>query len=158
MRFLCDEMLAGLARWLRAAGYDADMVTPGEADRAIVERARAERRTLLTRDRAIVQIKDAAALTLVLQSEGLDNWARELRERLQLDWLNAPLSRCLLCNVQLVDADAEALARMPEDSRGGQGPFHACPTCRRGYWPGSHVKRMTKRLERFAGQDESETP
>ncbi|NIO40077.1 MAG: hypothetical protein GTO41_07735, partial [Burkholderiales bacterium] len=22
MRFLCDEMLKGLARWLRAAGYD----------------------------------------------------------------------------------------------------------------------------------------
>ena len=162
MKFLCDEMLAGLARWLRAAGYDTTMALPGTHDRALLDLARAQNRTLLTRDRAIVQIKDATNHTFVLETEGLDNWARELRQRLNLNWLADPLSRCLVCNVELTEASIEALARMPEDSRNGAGPFHECPKCHRGYWPGSHVRRMRKRLEGFSrhtpGHGGSETP
>jgi uncharacterized protein with PIN domain len=33
LRFLCDEMLAGLGRWLRIAGYDAAIAGPGRRDR-----------------------------------------------------------------------------------------------------------------------------
>ena len=158
MRFLCDEMLAGLARWLRAAGHDADMAEPGEADRTLLERARNQGRTLLTRDRAILQIKDAANVATILETQGLDAWAQELRERHGVDWLAHPFTRCLMCNVDLVDAGPETLARMPEDSRALPGPFRACPKCHRGYWPGSHVKRMRTRLERFAGHGHGETP
>lgn len=162
MRFLCDEMLAGLARWLRAAGYDADMAPPGAPDRALVECAQAQGRTLLTRDRALLQIKGTADFTHLLQTQNLDGWARELRDDLKLDWMARPFSRCLVCNVELIEADAQALARMPEDSHAGPGPFLECPTCHRGYWPGSHVKRMMRRLQCFAGQEprhgEDETP
>ena len=35
---LCDAMLGGLARWLRAAGYDAGFAY-GIEDRALVRRA-----------------------------------------------------------------------------------------------------------------------
>ena len=158
MRFLCDEMLAGLARWLRAAGYDANMAPPGAPDRAVVECAKTQGRTLLTRDRAILQIKGAADFTYMLETENLDGWARELRERLNIDWLARPFSRCLVCNIDLTDADAEALARMPADSRAGPGPFRECPNCHCGYWPGSHVKCMTQRLTGFAGHAPGETP
>ncbi len=34
VRFLCDEMLTRLARWLRAAGYDTVMLEIGESDGA----------------------------------------------------------------------------------------------------------------------------
>jgi len=150
MKFLCDEMLAGLARWLRAAGYDADMGAAGMADRQLVRRAQTQGRTLLTRDRDLLLIKDAARCTMLLQSESLDDWAHELQQVHGIDWLKRPFSRCLLCNVELVDADDDALARMPEDTRTRPGPFKSCPQCGRGYWPGSHVKRMMARLKQFA--------
>jgi len=158
MKFLCDEMLAGLARWLRAAGYDAAMARPGAADRDLVAQARAEGRILLTLDRALPAIKGAADISVLLHGAGLDAWAGELKARLGVDWLARPFTRCLMCNVELATADAQALARMPEDSRNGAGPFRACPRCRRGYWPGSHVKRMQRRLAAFAGQRPDDAP
>jgi len=150
MKFLCDEMLAGLARWLRAAGYDADMGTAGETDRTLLHRAQDQDRILLTRDRAILHMKDAPRSTIVLHGETLDDWACELHSLCGLNWLHRPMSRCLVCNIDLIEADKDALARMPEDSRALPGPFMSCPQCRRGYWPGSHVKRMMARLQHFA--------
>jgi len=49
-RFLCDEMLAELARWLRIAGYDAAQAERGLADRQILDQAIAEGRLMLTRE------------------------------------------------------------------------------------------------------------
>ncbi|MBF0247583.1 MAG: hypothetical protein HQL36_05860 [Alphaproteobacteria bacterium] len=157
-RFLCDEMLAGLARWLRAAGYDAATGAAGQNDRALVERAVAEDRLLLTRDHALPRIKGAFDHTLVLDGTDLDDWAAELRGRLRLDWRAAPMTRCLVCNVELTDADGAARAHIPDGARAGPGPFRACPACGRAYWPGGHVQRMLKRLARFAGHPEAEEP
>lgn len=53
MRFYCDEMLARLARLLRAAGYDTLLSEGGEQDAAMAGRARAEGRVLVTRDREL---------------------------------------------------------------------------------------------------------
>lgn len=158
MKFLCDEMLGSLARWLRAAGYDAAQAAPGAPDRDLVEQALRERRVLLTRDRALLDIKGADAVTHFLDNGDMDSWARQLRLELDVNWLIAPFTRCLVCNVDLVDAGAEALARMPVDSQNGPGPFRECPKCHRGYWPGSHVKRMTRRLEGFAGLRSHDAP
>ena len=40
MRLLCDEMLAGLSRWLRAAGHDSLLVNAGANDAAVLATAR----------------------------------------------------------------------------------------------------------------------
>src|SRR5687767_4520081 len=50
--FACDAMLGGLARWLRAAGYDASW-HPGIPDRDLVHLARSESRFLLSADNDI---------------------------------------------------------------------------------------------------------
>ena len=51
LRFLCDEMLHGLGRWLRAAGYDTVIADGGLSDRAVAARCTDEHRVLLTKDR-----------------------------------------------------------------------------------------------------------
>src|SRR5215208_6379836 len=50
VRFLCDAMLGGLAKWLRAAGYDAYYAREGTdvSDRTLTAKALRERRVLLT--------------------------------------------------------------------------------------------------------------
>lgn len=152
MRLLCDEMLVGLARWLRAAGHDAATPVPGDDDRRLIARAAVEERVFLTRDRPIARHKAAAGLVLILESESLDAQAVELRRRLRVDWLADPFSRCLVCNVSLVTARPQEMARAPDAARLGGGPFCRCPSCERLYWPGSHARRMRARLEAWAGE------
>ena len=52
MKFLCDAMLGGLAKWLRAAGYDAYYAREGTdvSDRTLTAKALEEGRVLLTSD------------------------------------------------------------------------------------------------------------
>ncbi|HSV29659.1 MAG TPA: Mut7-C RNAse domain-containing protein [Candidatus Omnitrophota bacterium] len=149
-RFLCDEMLTGLGRWLRAAGHDTLLAPKGAADGRLVALAGIEGRLLLTRDRAILDHKAAAGIALVLEADGLDGWAVELRRRMGLDWTMAPFTRCLVCNTCLTPARAEHVAAVPEDSR-GLGPVQWCVQCRKPYWRGGHVRRMEARLARWVG-------
>jgi hypothetical protein len=92
LRFLCDEMLAGLGRWLRIAGYDTAIAARGCRDRDLVEQAHAEQRILLTRDRRLVEIRRANDRTIVLNGNGIDACARKLGRRLALDWTSDLLS------------------------------------------------------------------
>jgi uncharacterized protein with PIN domain len=149
VRLLCDEMLRGLGRWLRAAGHDTLIARAGTADRDLIGFARAERRILLTCDRELARLAGDAAKVLSLASQAPDQAACELRARLGLNWLAAPFSRCLLDNAELRPASAVQAAALPEASRAGAGPILACPECGRVYWPGSHVRRMRARLERW---------
>jgi uncharacterized protein with PIN domain len=155
-RFLCDEMLAALARWLRAAGYDAALVPPSAPDPQLIDQARAEQRVLVTRDRTLAA--EAKAIRAVLLPEGsLDDQAAALGRALRLDWRLAPFTRCMIDNEPLRPATADEIAAMPETSRNRPGPFRACPRCGRLFWPGSHVRRMAERLERWAAADSDET-
>ena len=85
LRLLCDEMLKGIGRWLRAARYDAAIAAEGASDQTLVAHARAEGRILLTCDRRLAALAGGAR-TLVLASERLDQAARELKE-FGIDWL-----------------------------------------------------------------------
>ena len=147
MRLLCDEMLAGLARWLRAAGHDAALGPPRTSDRALVELARAENRLLLTRDRTLPHL---APDLVMLLPEPLEAQAELLARRLGLNWREAPFTRCLVDNTPLAPASAQALATLPAQTTRLPGPFSTCPVCRRLYWPGSHVRRMAARLNGWA--------
>jgi uncharacterized protein with PIN domain len=148
MRLLCDEMLARLARLLRAAGYDVDLARGGEKDAAMLARARAEARVLVTRDRALAA--KAAPASALLAADDLEGQARALSAALPIDWELAPFTRCMVDNAALRAAAPEEVARVPQDARSGPGPFRACPACGRFYWPGGHVKRMSAKLHALA--------
>lgn len=143
LRFLCDEMLKGLARWLRTAGYDVTLEADATPDRRLIERALAEHRLLLTRDRTLLEIRDALRVVVVLEANGVDDCARELTHKLGIDWLHRPFSRCLLCNTPLLAA--ERPADFPPDIE----QAYLCPSCGKYYWHGGHVERMRHRLERW---------
>ncbi len=145
--FLCDEMLQGLGRWLRAAGHDTAVAERGQADGDLLQWAGAEARLLLTCDRELAARAVPRVAVLALPAEGLDAGARQLSADLGLDWLYAPFTRCLLDNTVLRPASARERLSLPPKARGLDGPVTACPGCARLYWPGSHVRRMRARLE-----------
>jgi hypothetical protein len=148
MRLLCDEMLKGVGRWLRAAGYDVALVDDGAHDDDLLARTAAKDRLLLTCDRRLFARAGSAAAVVVLGTETVDGAARELSARLGIDWLHAPFTRCLRDNAPLVAAGEEAIAELPATARQGDGPIMRCPECNRVYWPGSHVRRMLTKLTR----------
>ena len=151
MRLYCDEMLARLGRWLRAAGYDTAIAESGLADAEIIARCAAEGRTLLTRDRHLAAVAGDRIPVLRLADSSLADsslaaQARALRAALAINWQRAPFTRCLVDNTPLVPAPPEMASQVPPVSRAIGGPFHLCPECRRLYWPGGHVRRMLARL------------
>ena len=148
MRFLCDEMLARLARLLRAAGYDTYLAQDGEHDAGLLKLAREEGRVLVTRDKRLAAA--ASPESVIVSGFGVEAEARSLAEQLTIDWNAAPFTRCVVDNAPLRDATAEDLVEMPQSAREGPGPFRVCPACRRLYWPGSHVRRMNERLARLS--------
>lgn len=148
MKFLCDEMLKGLAKWLRAAGYDTEIANDGETDRALIHRARASGRLLITRDNKLMEFRDAADTVRLLHCTNTDNCAKILKEKTSVNWLHQPFSRCLLCNSLLIGIKDIAEASVPDDVK--DIPLFQCPDCRRIYWSGGHVQRMRAKLERWA--------
>ncbi len=149
MRLLCDEMLTGIGRWLRVAGYDTLIARSGTLDADLLTLARAESRILLTCDRKLRYLSGHDPGVVILRSEEPNAAARELRTRLGIDWLHAPFSRCLVDNAVLRPASERELASVPDTARRNDEAVTACPECGRIYWPGSHVRRMRAKLERW---------
>jgi uncharacterized protein with PIN domain len=153
--FLCDEMLKGLARWLRAAGYDTLVAPDGTPDAALLAAAAREGRLLLTRDRRLPEAAEGRRLVRLLPDENLDATALWLRQWLGVDWLLAPFTRCLVDNAPLRAAGPVEAASLPPRARALPGRVTACPVCGRLYWEGSHVRRMRERLTHWREGAES---
>ena len=144
-QFFADAMLGKLARWLRVLGldtaYDAEI-----DDHELTERADAEERVLLTRDRHLVEHLRPRRSVLIRSDVPLD----QLGEVVRACDLGPPaelFTRCLVCNGALRPATAEEReALVPEGSRALPGPVRRCPRCLRVYWQGSHAERMRRAL------------
>lgn len=145
-RFLCDEMLGHLCRYLRAAGYDALLARNGSNDAELLRQCHAEGRHFLTQDTLVREHKAALGVALILPQGNLDHLAALLVKYYHLDWLSHAFTRCLIDNSPLETADGEALARAPVDALRPEEPLYHCPTCGRIYWRGSHYKRMHAKL------------
>ena len=148
-RLLCDENLAGLARYLRAAGYDTLLAAPRQPDSELLALCQAEDRVLVTRDRRLARSAPSRSRAVLLVGDDADDHALALSRELGIDWTLAPFTRCLVDNIRLEPANDADLARIPEQSRLLPGPFRKCPGCGRIFWPGSHVRRMRARLQRW---------
>ena len=145
-RFFADAHLGALARLLRMAGFDT-VYDNGLHDDAIVRRAEAEQRIVLSRDRELLKRRELAHGAYLHELRPARQ-LREVFERFELAGRCEPFSLCLCCNVRLRPADkAAVVARLPSRVRERQQRFCECPACGRLYWEGSHWQRMRARLD-----------
>ncbi len=149
-RFLCDEMLQRLGRWLRAAGYDTAIATAGQDDRELVQQANNENRLLLTRDRHMAQFRNGRGLIMLLKANSLTSEVADISERFAINWLLRPFTRCLECNTPLIPATSEQRMQLPEGALNISDIVLYCPRCDKLYWEGSHVRRMRHTLQNFS--------
>jgi uncharacterized protein with PIN domain len=151
VKFLCDAMLGGLAKWLRAAGYDAYYARQGTDidDRALTEKALREGRVLLTGDRGFLErapVRDGRLELLLLPHLPVEEQLRAVVESFGLE---PRPSRCMECNGDLETVSLEAVVdRVPPGVAREQREFWRCRNCGRVFWHGSHWARISGRLQR----------
>jgi len=145
-RWLVDEMLGRLARYLRFVGCDA-AYERGVSDDELLAQAQREDRLLLTRDRALAARSPRALL--LRSSEVGTQWA-EVRAAFPDLPTTPTFERCSLCNGTLRPAPA---GRPAVDARGrpwsGAPPerLFACLDCGHLFWDGSHTERIRRQLQ-----------
>jgi len=149
--FFCDAMLGGLARWLRAAGYDAEFEY-GIDDALLIERAREDGRVILSSDGPLFErnvIKDAhvRALYVPQQLSKLQQLQFVLGE-LRLSILPA---RCMACGGELAEVPKHAvMGEVPPLAYRSCERFWRCGRCGKLLWHGTHWQKITRRLAELA--------
>lgn len=145
-RFLADTMLGKLAKWLRILGYDV-LYARDLDDHALLALARAEGRTLLTRDEELAR----RSRGILISS---DDWREQLRELSKLIRLEKErlFSRCLECNTPLEQVKREEVAdRVSPYLLASQAEFGRCPRCQRIYWKGTHFASALAEISGIEG-------
>jgi uncharacterized protein len=154
LRFFCDAGLGGLARWLRAAGYEARWEA-GIDDAVLLREAAKNSETVLTTDsmlmeRRVVRDQMVPALwlppTMDIPSQ-LKTVFRELGLRIL-----AP--RCMSCGGLLRTADKEALReRIPPRTYRWLDEYFVCSRCGKLFWHGTHWARIAASLDALEGRE-----
>jgi uncharacterized protein len=147
MKFLVDQTLGGLIKWLRLLGFDVDQIriTPEELPNLPPPRKDS---FILTRQASLPQ-KSPRPDLVILASDNPEAQLMEICRRLYLSpeiW--EPLNRCSRCNQTLVPLTPEQVeGRVPDYISQKHHHFFECPQCRRVFWEGSHQRHIRRRLQ-----------
>jgi uncharacterized protein with PIN domain len=153
--FVCDAMLGGLARWLRAAGYDAEF-EHGIADPVLVARAVATGKVLLSSDagvfeRSIVR-KEMVRSLFIPRAIG-----KVEQLRFVLGTLKLPVRdpRCMGCGGELIEVPnkEDVRAEAPPRTFECQPRFWRCARCSKLLWKGTHWQKIEARLQELASAE-----
>ena len=147
-KFLADEMLGRLAKWLRLLGYDTKYVS-GIPDSKVLELAESEGRMILTRDTSLIRRRRCRNYIFVRD----DHWRRQLRQvyaeaKLNLD---SALTMCAVCNRPLRPVDKHSVrALAPQYVYATREKFSRCANCSRIFWAATHTESILAELADLA--------
>jgi len=141
-------MLGKLTRWLRMLGQDV-VYTGSMDDKELIQKAKKEKRILLTRDLELYQqaIGRGAEAFLVegkTEAEKLAKLAKRFGFELEID---VKVSRCPKCNTRIRPVSkTDVINKIPKTTSSYYDEFWKCPECQQVYWRGAHWKRIEKTL------------
>ncbi|WXG43139.1 MAG: Mut7-C RNAse domain-containing protein [Promethearchaeati archaeon SRVP18_Atabeyarchaeia-1] len=148
-KFLVDEMLGEVARWLRLLGYDADYLKD-VTDQELINRSKRDGRVLLTSDQELqARATKEGIHSLLLQSGSVTSKLVALAKAYKLDLcLNPTNSRCPICNgkVREVCNTKELNDSVPSKVLDKNDEFWVCTKCNKVYWVGGHWKNITRTI------------
>ena len=152
IKFLLDNHLGRLARYLRLLGFDTLYFNNQLDDEALAKLSHDTQRVLLSRDRGLLkrrQVIHGFCLQTVAPYEQL----KSVVLRFQLAGKIDPWKRCLRCNGILQPVDKEAVIESLEPKTKRYFiDFQQCATCAQVYWRGSHTIHLQTFLDRFLNE------
>jgi len=154
IKFIVDNNVGKLAKWLRIMGYDA-LLFSGEDDGRMVKVALAQNRVILTKDTQIMRrrlVTSGRLKAILIEDDDVEAQLHQVVEALNLDYHFRPFSMCLECNQSLIEKDKDTVRELvPPYVLKTQGLYMECPSCHRLYWRGTHWQAMSRELEKLAG-------
>ena len=147
MKFLCDQMLGTLAKWMRIFGFDTFYANGEIDDKELIDICLKENRILITRDKILIQIARRENLkTIEINTIDIDEQIKKVISDREID-LKKVLSRCILCNtvVDEIKKD-EVKGKVPKKVYDNNEKFWICKKCDKIYWKGSHYENMIDKI------------
>jgi uncharacterized protein with PIN domain len=163
MRFIADNTVGKLRRWLGLLGYDI-VYDPRPAREIVRDPAVVEgpwtvlgRCPTLADEQIAGSIPGTTRLFFPVESPVLTEQIREIARVFPLDFAQTLFSRCTLCNLPL--EGPMALDALPVPAREAVPPlvvewrdrYFYCPVCQRAYWEGTHTGRIREVLRSEVG-------
>lgn len=148
MKFICDDNLGRLAKWLRTLGYDT-LFYSTISDRKLVKRSLDEGRVILTRDNNLIKMKAVQDYVLIKSDQPLEQ-LKQVIQHFELKKDEERLfSRCLVCNTPLKQIARERVKdRLYPYVYKTQENFVYCSACDKIYWPATHIDHMMEKLKK----------
>jgi hypothetical protein len=152
VRFIVDNNVGKLAKWLRIMGYDA-LLFKDKDDGNMVKIALAENRVVLTKDTQVMKrrlVSNGKLKAILVEDDDPKMQLRQVVNALGLDYRSKPFSICIECNQSLERRDRDEVRDLvPPYVFKTQRQYMECPSCHRIYWQGTHWEAMSKELEQF---------
>lgn len=152
IKFVVDNNVGKLAKWLRILGYDTIFVKD-IADNDLIRIALTQNRIILTRDTQIIKrrvVTIGRLKAILIKDDDLRAQLRQVVTMLKLNFRHQTFSLCLECNQPLVTEPKEKVKSLvPPYVFQTQDEFVRCPHCGKIYWQGTHVQQMERELERL---------
>jgi uncharacterized protein len=152
VKFLCDDQLGKLARWLRIIGQDVFYKNRLD-DQELMDVAAKESRLILTRDLRLAKVLEDKKLPHYLVMENypahqLKEVAAKFQDRIKI----RVFSRCTECNLILEPVEKAAVADLiPPFVFKTQDRFRQCPNCKKVFWAATHRAHVEEQLAHLLG-------
>ena len=142
-RFVLDDHLGKLARYLRMLGYSS-YYDNKFTDEEIITLAERERCIILTRDKELLKHKSITHGYFVRSNKAVEQLI-EVLSRLDLKRSIRPFRICLKCNEKIIPVSKDEIQnRLDVNTKIFYNEFYSCSGCGRIYWKGSHYERMVR--------------
>jgi uncharacterized protein with PIN domain len=147
LMFITDNMLRGLARWLRFLGFSTIIASSLENlilynkshPKAISVTSSKKHFDKLPQDRR-----------MLLQTSLIEDQICEMNVAFQIFKKINFLSRCSICNEILHEVPKNSLiTKVPQKVLLSFNSFKQCPSCQRVFWEGCHILRMRDKLRQM---------
>lgn len=150
MKFLCDQMLGTLAKWLRICGFDTYYAKRHMKDRELMGIAKKENRVIVTRDKELVYNARREQIKLIkIDTYVLDEQIKKIIGKTKIN-KKSVLSRCLICNTILGKIPKkEVVDKVPSKVFENHQEFLFCPKCKKIYWKGTHYQKMLEKIDGY---------
>jgi uncharacterized protein with PIN domain len=150
MKLLCDQMLGSLAKWLRIFGLDTFYANSEITDEELLEIAKKENRTIITRDKELTQKAKKENIEVIqIKIIDLEEQINQVLNLIKID-KKLILTRCTICNSLVKKINkSEVEGKVPRKVFENNDKFWFCNKCNKFYWTGSHYDKINEKINKF---------